>query len=816
MRRKRKLYLLSCLIFVLIFSVACSNNAKISSEEVKEEVNKKVEKKSDTSKKTVVPVGTASEKDSALMPLPMDMALDGGKLIINNIMTYHIDTSSDVDQKIIKALERMSERSEVSIDSGTDGQAMLKITYDKISANFPQLGEDESYSLTISDSAIQLKASTSLGIIRGLTTLTQMVERDNEGTYIATGEIKDAPRYPWRGILVDVSRRFLHKEIILRNLDAMETVKLNVLHLHLANDQGIRIESKEYPRLHEVGSNGDYYTQEEIKEIVDYAADRGIRVMPEFDIPKHSTALAAAYPDITTGESTGPATWYFQEPYEAVDPSLDETYEFFDGLFAEMATLFPDEYVHIGGDETSGDALRSWEDTQHIKQFMVDNGINGTSELATYFNNRISELLNKHGKKMAGMHEILREGLENSPLIQDWLGPYHNIKAANEGLKSLSSTDFFLDWGRTAGYHYLKDPSKPLITLEPDPEWYAWELTIGPTVATLLIYSPHDNPRGIFNVNGMYLPLSNLQITESSISMMINDFRPYAGEFDENMNIVSEIPGVLIGSHTLPDTEAPKVNFYYDSPEAATNMVGSEACAWTELWTPVTFDSRVWPVTAAIAERFWSPWESTQDVEDMYKRLDIVTLELEKVGVKHRDYRAPIVKSIAGDMDTMPFENLIDVLCLGEGSFRLADVNTGDFILMTDTPLEYVHDATNPESILARKFKLQINALKEDASNETLLNEIKGYLELWYKNHEALLPMFEVSERAAEVKKHSENLARLSELALKSLEAHINGKRIEDIDRAAVEAMIEEASMVYGYTHLAVVDSLVELINLND
>src|SRR4029077_5710015 len=232
------------------------------------------------------------------------------------------------------------------------------------------LGEDESYELTIGESGAKLNASNPLGILHGLQTFLQLVEITANGFAVPVVTIKDQPRFAWRGLLIDVGRHFIPLDVLKRNLDGMAAVKMNVLHLHLYDNEGFRLESKRFPRLQEAGSDGLYYTQDEIHEFVAYAHDRGIRIVPEFEMPGHSRSLFAGYPELASGP--GP---YKVEPggVDAVmDPTREETYKFIDKFVTEMATLFPDEYFHIGGGEVNGS---QWVANPKIQAFIHSHGM---------------------------------------------------------------------------------------------------------------------------------------------------------------------------------------------------------------------------------------------------------------------------------------------------------------------------------------------------------------------------------------------------------------------------------------------------------
>ena len=236
-------------------------------------------------------------------------------------------------------------------------QAKLVVHSERASKAVQELGEDESYSLEISPAGAKLDAATPLGIMRGLETFLQLVQTTSDGFAVPAIAIQDKPRFPWRGLMIDVGRHFIPLDVLKRNLDGMAAVKLNVFHWHLSENQGFRVESKKFPKLQEMGSDGLYYTQDEVRDLIAYARDRGIRVVPEFDMPGHSTAWFVGYPELASGP--GPyqieRKWGVFDP--AMDPTQERTYKFLDGFIGEMAKLFPDQYFHIGGDEVNGKAV---------------------------------------------------------------------------------------------------------------------------------------------------------------------------------------------------------------------------------------------------------------------------------------------------------------------------------------------------------------------------------------------------------------------------------------------------------------------------
>lgn len=394
--------------------------------------------------------------------LPQPSALhftSSSNIAITPAFSAQITHTSDALQAAVdRAMFRLQNQTGIQFQSrlAQGSQAgTLVVKVDDTSTILPYLGMDESYTLQSDGKTITLQAKTVFGAYRALETFLQMVQPTATGFVIPAFQIEDSPRFVWRGLMLDTGRHFLPTAAILRTLDGMASVKLNVLHFHLSEDQGFRMESKTFPRLHELGSNGNYYTQDEIRQIIAYATARGIRVVPEFDMPGHSSSWLVGYPEL--GSSSDPARVEkgFGVLDAALDPTRESTYEFLDKFFAEMASIFPDQYFHVGGDESNG---RQWSHNPKILAFMKEHKIATTEALQVYFNQRIEALLEKHGKKMVGWDEIQRPGLASEVVVQVW----HTAKFLNDGAKEghheIYSAPYYLDHARNAAEMYLSDP----------------------------------------------------------------------------------------------------------------------------------------------------------------------------------------------------------------------------------------------------------------------------------------------------------------------------------------------------------------------
>ncbi len=392
-------------------------------------------------------------------------------------------------------------------------------------------------------------------------------------------------------------------EVLKRNLDAMAAVKLNVLHWHLTEDQGFRIESKRFPKLHQMGSDGLYYTQDQAREIIAYARARGIRVVPEFDMPGHATSWLVGYPEF----GSAPGTYQIErgagifEP--ALDPTREEVYQFLDGFLSEMAALFPDAYLHIGGDENEG---KQWDRNPQIQAFMKAKGLTDHHALQTYFNQRLLQILKQHGKTMMGWDEIFQPDLPKDVVIHSWRGPASLAEAASKGYNGILSAGYYIDLMYPASQHYVADP----------------------------------------------LPA------------------------DSTLN----------------------------AAEAA-HILGGEATMWSEWVSPETIDSRIWPRTAAIAERLWSP-RSVKDIADMYRRLAVISVQLEELGLTHEKNSAMMLRRMTQSKDIGTLQILASVVEPVNG-YRRYQVRPQTML----SPLTGLVDAARPDSEAARRFAGLVDAL---------------------------------------------------------------------------------------------------------
>ena len=396
-----------------------------------------------------------SQTQLNLMPMPAGVELGSGQLVIQQSFAVANTGAHDgsLDGAVQRFLTQLSRQTGIPFRPKPGSTPTLEIHADHGREAVQKLGEDESYELTVRDAGAKLTAPTALGILRGLQTFVQLVEITPAGFAAPAVTIKDQPRFAWRGLLIDVSRHFIPIDVLKRNIDGMAAVKMNVLHWHLSDDQGFRAESKKFPKLTGMGSDNLFYTQAEIREFIAYAHDRGIRVMPEFDIPGHSRSWFLGYPALSAG--SGPYTLEGGGIDPIMDPTRESTYKFLEKFIGEMAKLFPDGYFHIGGDEVDG---KQWDANPKIQGFMKAHGMKNNQDLQAYFNQRLEKIVAKNHKTMVGWDEILHPDLPKTIVVHSWRGQTSLAAAAKQGYRGLLSYGYYLDLMWPASRHYAVDP----------------------------------------------------------------------------------------------------------------------------------------------------------------------------------------------------------------------------------------------------------------------------------------------------------------------------------------------------------------------
>ncbi|MEA2544000.1 MAG: hexosaminidase [Acidobacteriaceae bacterium] len=609
--------------------------------------------------------GVQAQASLPLMPLPAQVKPGDGVFLVTN--GFGITLQGFQEPRLERAKQRflnmLSKQTGIPLwREAVLNQPSFFINTKGPSAAVQQVDEDESYHLQISATEVHLEAANPLGVLHGLQTFLQLVRITPRGFVVPAMTIDDQPRFLWRGLMLDVSRHFQPLDVVYRTLDGMEAVKMNVFHWHLSDNQGFRVESKVSPLLQEKGSDGLFYTQEQIRDVIAYARDRGIRVMPEFEMPGHATAWFVGYPDLASG--SGPYNierkWGVFDP--AMDPTRDSTYSFLDALIGEMAALFPDAYFHVGGDENDG---KEWDRNSRIQQFMKDHGIKDNAGLQAYFSTKVQKIVAGHGKIMVGWDEVLQPDTPKDVVIQSWRGPQFVGQAVKGGNRALLSAGYYIDLNHSAAEHYAADP-------EGD----------GPT--------------------------------------------------------------------TLSDEDRKMI-------------LGGEATMWSEFVTPENIDSRIWPRTAAIAERLWSP-RNTRDVASMYTRMAIISQKLNYYGLQHNSSYPAMLSRMTGEADPLPLRVLGDVV-QPPRNYERGQLREYDAF----SPLNHLIDAVPPESDTARQFLDVVDRIIAGKASREDWEQAQQWLVLWRDNDAQLQPLLPKSELTKELEPVSTNLHLVSQAGLDAI-----------------------------------------------
>ena len=648
---------------------------------------------------------------NTLMPQPANLSTQEGRLTLAPSFAAAADRYRDarLDAAIARSLNRLSVRTGISFStspSANGTSSALTISVDGPGEALQSVDEDESYSLDVSSSGARLQAATVVGAMRGLETLQQLVQSDATGYFLPAVSIHDTPRFRWRGLMIDCGRHFIPVEVIRRTIDGMAAVKLNVFHWHLTEDQGFRIESRAFPKLTGLGSDGLFYTQEQAREVVAYARERGIRVVPEFDMPGHTSSWFVGYPDL----ASAPGPFLIEREFGVFDPVMDptreSTYKFLDAFIAEMAAIFPDRFMHIGGDENNG---VEWKANSHIQAFMREHKLQNTAALQNYFNQRLLKILEKHGKHMIGWDEILTPDLPKDIVVQSWRGFDSLAAGAKNGYSSILSAGYYLNLMSTAAEHYRVDP--------------------------------------------------------------------------------------------LPETNRL-------TPEQQARILGGEACMWMEQTTPRDIDSRIWPRTAAIAERLWSP-RDVNNVDDMYRRLSVESLRLEALGLTHISQEAVSLRQLAGSEEIGPLQVLASVLEPVTFHERAHMQHPNQL-----TPLNQIVDALPPDPPSRHNFELLVRAyLQNPATQLQEGTKLTSEFKAWITAEPGVLRLMAGSPTLALAQARAEQLTKLGTVGIEAISYLSSGLPAAAGWKAENLAVLDEAEKPQALVRFTVIKPLRDLVN---
>ena len=648
---------------------------------------------------------------NTLMPQPALITVESGGLALTPQFTVTADKFHDarLDGAVQRALIRLRMQTGMQIATvPINAPATLTITVDGAGEAVQGPDEIETYSLDVKTSGVHLKAPTVVGAIHGLETLLQLVQINGSGYVLPAVSIQDSPRFRWRGLMIDVSRHFQPIDVIKRTLDGMAAVKMNVFHWHLSDDQGFRIESKVFPKLTDMGSDGLFYTQDQAREIVAYARERGIRVVPEFDIPGHALSWMVGYPELASGTGAdygGP--YQIEREYGIFDPVMDptreSTYKFLDKFIGEMAEIFPDPYMHVGGDENNG---VQWKANPRIQEFAKKHNLNDTAALQTYFNQQLLPILKKHGKRMIGWDEIFAPGLSKDAVIESWRGFESLAASAKAGYEGILAHPYYLDHIDSAERHYLADP-------------------------------------------------------------------------------------VPVGTTLTPEEQA--------------RILGGEACMWSEHVSPRSIDSRIWPRTAAIAERLWSP-QSVNNVDDMYRRLWVESLRLEAVGLTQLSAEDVGLRQLAGTAQIEALRVLASVLQPVGFDERYEMQHTSQL-----TPMDHLIDAVRPDPPSRHGMQVLVKAYLAN-HDQGARAELAAMFELWIAAGPKAQALMAAAPLLQDPAPRAQQLADLGTAGLEALQYLEKHEAAPAGWAQAKLAVIDQAAKPVGLVRFTVLEPLRDLV----
>lgn len=437
-----------------------------------------------------LPLGAAAAEPS-VVPNPASLVRHAGEFRVTKSTAIVVAPGDGATRRIAENFADLVQSTHdvrLAVREGRPGKGAIAFTRVKEAAN-PVAG---SYRLEARPDAIAIAAASDAGLVHASATLWQLITREKSGTTVPAVVIEDAPRFAWRGIMLDSARHFQSPKFITQLIDWMALHKLNVLHWHLTDDQAWRLEIRKYPKLAQVGGwrvpagaapqadidaatgkprlYGGFYSQETVRSLVAYAADRGITIVPEIDLPGHASAAVAAYPELSASAhppAAVPADWGI---YHEVFNLEESTFAFLEDVLTEVMALFPSAYIHVGGDEVE---TSQWRESPRVQARMRELGIADVPRIQHYFTQRIGRFLQSRGRRLIGWDEILEPGLAHSSVVMSWRGIEGALKATSQGHDTVLAAHptLYFD-SRQAGSPDEPPGRGPIISLQ---DVYAFE-----------------------------------------------------------------------------------------------------------------------------------------------------------------------------------------------------------------------------------------------------------------------------------------------------------------------------------------------------
>ncbi|SNY76169.1 beta-N-acetylhexosaminidase [Enterobacter sp. CC120223-11] len=765
--------------------------------------------------------------DLPLMPWPAQVERPAaqGALILNNQLTINL-SGDDLGDAVSRLRDRISRQTgwEMVPQTGSVKTPTINIVIANKVPALPRLDSDESYKLVVDETGAKLTANTRFGALHGIETLLQLIQNGPDNTSIPYVTIEDSPRFPWRGVLLDSARHFLPIEDIKRQIDGMAAAKLNVLHWHLTDDQGWRFASTKYPKLQQLASDDKFYTPAQMKDIVRYAADRGIRVVPEIDMPGHASAIAVAYPELMS--APGPYEmerhWGVLKP--VLDPTKEATYTFADAMIGELAAIFPDAYLHIGGDEVDD---TQWKNNPAIQKFMQENKLADSHALQAYFNRKLELILEKHHRQMVGWDEIYHPDLPKSILIQSWQGQDALGEVAKNGYKGILSTGFYLDQPQSAAYHYRNEPVPQGLNgidkISDADSAQSWSFSMPrlkgkPVEGTFTLVKGDQEWRGFIDFNGKSRRavddiewLSPDQVT-FTVDTWMGETRPVVNIHDDRLGgyfLVGNVRYPVTGQR-LDDVPA-GIQPVVPDAEQQKNLLGGEAALWAENIVAPVLDIRLWPRGFVVAERLWSA-KDVNDTDNMYQRLQAIdSWSTVSVGLKQHTQQLVQFTRLANGGSTLPLQILAQATEPAQYYTRQhLKFQAGNYHQFE--PLNRFADALPAESDTVRHLNEWADNLISDAEDNESADALRHVFTRWQNNTADVLLLTDGNHQLATMKPVALQVDKLAALGLRLTDLVARQGTLDDKEYASIQSQLDEAAKTQDEVVIAAVYPLETLL----
>jgi hexosaminidase len=765
--------------------------------------------------------------DLPLMPWPahVERPQAQGALVLNNQLTLNV-TGDDLGDAASRWRERIARQTGWTLQpqlAPAKAPTINVVIAKKVPA-IPRPDSDESYQLKVTAEGVTLRANTRFGALRGMETLLQLIQNGAENTAIPYVTIDDAPRFPWRGLLLDSARHFMPLDAIKRQIDGMAAAKLNVFHWHLTDDQGWRFASTRYPKLQQQASDGLFYTQAQMKEIVRYATDRGIRVVPEIDMPGHASAIAVAYPELMS--APGPYQmerhWGVLKP--VLDPTKEATYAFAEAMIGELAAIFPDPYLHIGGDEVDDS---QWQANPAIQKFMRGKGLADSHALQAYFNRRLETILEKYHRQMVGWDEIYHPDLPKSILIQSWQGQDALGEVAKHGYRGILSTGFYLDQPQYTAYHYRNEVVPQGLngvdTITDNDSAQSWRFVMprlkGSAVeGSFTLIKGDSGWRGFIDFKGKSRRavqdiawLNDSQIT-FSVDTWMGETQPVLTVNDDRLGGY-----FLLGNARYPVSgqrldEVPEgIQPVVPDAEQQKNLLGGEAALWAENVAAPVLDIKLWPRAFAVAERLWSA-QDVKDSDNMYQRLQAMDgWSTVSVGLQQHGQQLVQFTRLANGGSPLALQILAQAIepahYYTRQHLKFQANNYHQF-----EPLNRLADALPPESDTVRSLDRWAERLISDAEDSESADALRHVFTRWQNNTADALALTENSYQLAAIGPVVQQVDKLATLGLRLTDLVARQGTLDDKEYASVQAQLDEAAKTQDELVIAAVYPLEKLL----